>query len=217
MSYVPPKDSPRASAPMVHAANAVFALNEVRTRRGDFAAAGVLWGRVVRVGAVVAVGSARASARVLEVGVLVGGPSGPGAFRTVKVWNEAADAFALYLVRDFYGLLVGEWQAAVGKDGRLRRALRPHQCRRGRTLPGRDRGEGRDDRRAAPSRRGRRGGARRLAGAGCTIASQRRGSAARVGGCPARPWGRWRLLAAAQGEACRRVAAIPPGGCRTWR
>jgi hypothetical protein len=35
MSYVPPKDSPRASAGMVHAANAVFALNEVRTRRGE--------------------------------------------------------------------------------------------------------------------------------------------------------------------------------------
>jgi hypothetical protein len=119
MSYVPPKDSPRASAPPVHAANAVFALNEVRTRRGDFAAAGVLWGRVVRVGAVVAVGSAR----VLEVGVLVGGPSGPGAFRNVKAWNEAADAFAPVLQRDFYGLLVGEWRAGVGRDGQLRHWL----------------------------------------------------------------------------------------------
>ncbi len=123
MSYVPPKDSPRASAPLIHAANAVFALNEVRTRRGDFAAAGVLWGRVVRVGAVVAVGSVRASARVLEIGVLVGGRSGPGAFRNVKVWNEAADAFAPVLQRDFYGLFVGEWCAGVGRDGQLRHWL----------------------------------------------------------------------------------------------
>ncbi len=123
MSYVPPKDSVRATAPLVHAANAVFALNEVRTRRGDFAAAGVLWGRVVRVGAVVSVGSARASARVLEVGVLVGGPSGPGAFRNVKGWNEAADVFAPVLQRDFYGLLVGEWRVGVGRDGQLRHWL----------------------------------------------------------------------------------------------
>jgi hypothetical protein len=108
---------------MVHAANAVFALSEVRTRRGDFVAAGVFWGRVVRVGGVVAVGSVRASARVLEVGVLVGGSSGPGAFRNVKAWNEAADAFAPVLQRDFYGLLVGEWRAAVGRDGQLRHWL----------------------------------------------------------------------------------------------
>jgi hypothetical protein len=123
MSYFPPKDSLRASAPMVHAANAVFALTEVRVRRGDFAAAGVLWGRVVRVGAVVTVGSVRASGRVLEVGVLVGGPSGPGAFRNVKAWNEAADTFAPVLQRDHYGLFVGEWRAGVGRDGRLRHWL----------------------------------------------------------------------------------------------
>jgi hypothetical protein len=104
---------------MVHAANAVYALNGIRARRGDLAAAGVLWGRVVRVGGVVAVGKGR----VLEVGVLVGGPSGPGAFRNVKVWNEAADVFAPLLRRDFSGLLVGEWRAAVGKDGRLRHWL----------------------------------------------------------------------------------------------
>jgi hypothetical protein len=77
-----------------------------------------MWGRVVRVREVVPVGTSR----VLEVGVLVGG-AGPGAFRTVKAWNEAADAFAPYLVRDFYGLLVGEWRAAVGRDGRLRHWL----------------------------------------------------------------------------------------------
>jgi hypothetical protein len=123
MSYVSPKDSPRASAPMVHPANAVFALGELRTRRGDFVAAGLLWGRVVRVGAVVAVGSPRASGRVLEVGVLVGGRSGPGAFRNVKAWNEAADVFAPVLQRDFYGLLVGEWCAGVGRDGQLRHWL----------------------------------------------------------------------------------------------
>ncbi len=123
MSYVPPKDNPRVSAPMVHAANAVFALTELRTRRGDFVAGGLLWGRVVRAGAVVAVGSARASARVLEVSILVGGPSGPGAFRNVKAWNEAADAFAPVLQRDFYGLLVGEWRAGVGRDGQLRHWL----------------------------------------------------------------------------------------------
>jgi len=73
---------------------------------------------VVRVREVVPVGTSR----VLEVGVLVGG-TGPGAFRTVKAWNEAADAFAPYLMRDFYGLLVGEWRAAVGRDGRLRHWL----------------------------------------------------------------------------------------------
>ncbi len=119
MSYVQPRDPRSANAPLVHAANAVYALNEIRARRGDLAAAGVLWGRVVRVSGVVSVGSAR----VLEVGVLVGGPSGPGAFRNVKAWNEAADVFASLLRRDFYGLLVGEWRAAVGKDGRLRQWL----------------------------------------------------------------------------------------------
>jgi hypothetical protein len=100
--------------PTVHAANAVYALNEVRARRGGAVAAGVLWGRVVRVGEVVPVGMSR----VLEVGVLVGG-TGPGAFRTVKAWNEAVDAFVPLLVRDFSALFVGEWRAAVGRDGRL--------------------------------------------------------------------------------------------------
>jgi hypothetical protein len=104
---------------MIHAANAVFALNEIRARRGALGAAGVLWGRVVRVAGVVSVGSAC----VLEVGVLVGGASGPGAFRNVKAWNEAADAFAPVLQRDFYGLLVGEWRAGVGRDGQLRHWL----------------------------------------------------------------------------------------------
>ncbi len=80
MSYVQPRDLWRANAPMVHAANVVYVLNEIRVRRGDLAAAGVLWGRVVRVGGVVSVGSAC----VLEVGVLVGGRSGPGAFRNVS-------------------------------------------------------------------------------------------------------------------------------------
>jgi hypothetical protein len=103
----------------VHAANAVYALNEIRARRGDLAAGGVLWGRVVRVAEVVAVGKGR----VLEVGVLVGGRSGPGAFRNVKAWNEAADAFAPVLQRDFYGLLVGEWRAGVGRDGQVRHWL----------------------------------------------------------------------------------------------
>jgi hypothetical protein len=73
---------------------------------------------VVRVREVVPVGTSR----VCEVGVLVGG-TGPGAFRTVKAWNEAADVFAPLLVRDFYGLFVGEWRAAVGRDGRLRQWL----------------------------------------------------------------------------------------------
>jgi hypothetical protein len=103
---------------MVHAANAIFALNEVRTRRGDFAAAGVLWGRVVRVREVVPVGTSR----VLEVELLVGG-SGAAAFRTVKAWNEAVDAFAPVLMRDFSALFVGEWRARVGRDGRLRHWL----------------------------------------------------------------------------------------------
>ncbi len=119
MAYVSPRERLSATAPLVHAANAVYGLNEIRARRGDLAAGGVLWGRVVRVGGVVSVGSAR----VLEVGVLVGGPSGPGAFRNVKAWNEAADVFAPMLRRDFSGLLVGEWRAAVGKDGRLRQWL----------------------------------------------------------------------------------------------
>ena len=123
MPFVFPRVRAGSDVPTIHAANAVYALNEVRARRGGLVAAGVLWGRVVRVGGMVAVGSARASARVLEVGVLVGGPSGPGAFRNVKAWNEAADAFAPVLQRDFYGLLVGEWRAGVGRDGQLRHWL----------------------------------------------------------------------------------------------
>jgi hypothetical protein len=123
MPFVPPKGRTRPDLPPIHAASAVYALTEVQRHRGGLAAAGVLWGRVVRVGGVVAVGSARASARVLEVGVLVGGPSGPSAFRNVKAWNEAADAFAPVLQQDFYGLLVGEWRAGVGRDGQLRHWL----------------------------------------------------------------------------------------------
>jgi hypothetical protein len=118
MSFVSPKSRIGSDVPAVHAANAVYALNEVCVRRGGPVAAGVLWGRVVRVRAAVAVGASR----VLEVGVLVGG-TGPGAFRNIKAWNEAADTFAPVLVRDFYGLLVGEWRAAVGGDGRLRHWL----------------------------------------------------------------------------------------------
>jgi hypothetical protein len=118
MSFVSPRVRAGSDVPTVHAANAVYALNEVRARRGGLVAAGVLWGRVVWVREVVPVGTAR----VLEVGVLVGG-TGPGAFRTVKAWNEGADAFAPLLVRDFYGLFVGEWRAAVGRDGRLRHWL----------------------------------------------------------------------------------------------
>lgn len=118
MPFVSPKVRVGSDVPTIHAANAVYALNEVRNRRGGSVAGGVLWGRVVRVREVVPVGTSR----VLEVGVLVGG-TGPGAFRTVKAWNEAADAFAPFLVRDFYGLLVGEWRAAVGRDGRLRHWL----------------------------------------------------------------------------------------------
>ena len=118
MSFVLPRVRAGSEVPTIHAANAVYALNEVWVRRGGAVAAGVLWGRVVRVGEVVPVGTSR----VLEVGVLVGG-TGPGAFRTVKAWNEAADTFAPHLVRDFYGLLVGEWRAAVGRDGRLRHWL----------------------------------------------------------------------------------------------
>jgi len=118
MSFVLPRVRTGSDVPTVHAANAVYALNEVRARRGGSVAAGVLWGRVVRAGAVVPVGTSR----VLEVGVLVGG-TGPGAFRTVKAWNEAADAFAPLLARDFSALFVGEWRAAVGRDGRLRHWL----------------------------------------------------------------------------------------------
>jgi hypothetical protein len=118
MSFVSPRSRLGSDVPAVHAANAVYALNEVCVRRGGPVAAGVLWGRVVRVREVVPVGTSR----VLEVGVLVGG-TGPGAFRTVKAWNEAADTFTPVLVRDFYGLLVGEWRAAVGRDGRLRHWL----------------------------------------------------------------------------------------------
>ncbi len=103
MSFVSPRVRAGSDVTTVHAANAVYALNEVRVRRGGLVAAGVLWGRVVR---------------VREVGLLVGG-TGPGAFRTVKAWNEGVDTFAPLLVRDFYGLFVGEWRAAVGRDGRL--------------------------------------------------------------------------------------------------
>jgi len=103
MSFVSPRVRAGSDVPIVHAANAVYALNEVRARRGALVAAGVLWGRVVRVREVVPVGASR----VREVGVLVGG-IGPGAFRTVKAWNEAVDAFAPVLVRDFYGLFVYE-------------------------------------------------------------------------------------------------------------
>jgi hypothetical protein len=123
MPFVPPLCRTRPDLPPIHAASAVYALAEVQRHRGGLAAAGVLWGRVVRVSAVVAVGSVRASARVLEVGVLVGGPSGPGAFRDVKVWNEAVETFAPLLQRDHYGLFVGEWRAGVGRDGRLRHWL----------------------------------------------------------------------------------------------
>jgi hypothetical protein len=118
MSFVSPRVRAGSDVPTVHAANAVYALNEVGTRRGGVVAAGVLWGRVVRVREAVLVGTSR----VVEVGVLVGG-TGPGAFRTVKAWNEAADGFAPLLARDFYGLFVGEWRAAVGRDGRLRHWL----------------------------------------------------------------------------------------------
>lgn len=114
MSFVSPRVRALSDPPAIHAGNALYALAEVQRRRGGLVAAGVLWGRVVRTGEIVPVGAAR----VLEVGVLVGG-SGPGAFRNVKAWNEAADTFAPVLRRDFYGLLVGEWRAAVGKDGRL--------------------------------------------------------------------------------------------------
>jgi hypothetical protein len=118
MTYVPPREIGRADLPAIHAANAVYALNAVWARRAGLVAAGVVWGRVVRTRGVVSVGSSR----VLEVGLLVGG-SGVGAFRTVKAWGDAADIFAPLLVRDFYGLYVGEWRAAVGKDGRLRHWL----------------------------------------------------------------------------------------------
>ena len=118
MSFVSPRVRAGSDVSTIHAANAVYALNEVRARRGGLVAAGVLWGRVVRVREVVPVGMSR----VLEVGVLVGG-TGPGAFRTVKAWNEAVEAFAPLLVRDFYGLFVGEWRAVVGRDGRLRHWL----------------------------------------------------------------------------------------------
>jgi len=118
MVFVSPRVHSGTDMSAIHAANAVYALNEVRARRGGVVAAGVLWGRVVQVREIVPVGASR----VLEVQVLVGG-SGPGAFRTVKGWNEAADLFAPLLVRDFAGLLVGEWRAAVGRDGRLRHWL----------------------------------------------------------------------------------------------
>jgi hypothetical protein len=118
MSFVSPRVGGGSEVATIHAANAVYALNEVRARRGGLVAAGVLWGRVVRVREVVPVGRSR----VVEVTVLVGG-SGPGAFRTVKAWNAAADLFAPLLARDFSGLFVGEWRAAVGKDGRLRHWL----------------------------------------------------------------------------------------------
>jgi len=118
MLFVPPKGQTRLDLPPIHAASAVYALTEVQRHRGSLAAAGVLWGRVVRVSEIVPVGVSR----VLEVQVLVGG-GGSGAFRTVKGWNAAADLFAPLLVRGFSGLLVGEWRAVVGKDGRLRHWL----------------------------------------------------------------------------------------------
>ena len=118
MVFVSPRVHSGSDMSAIHAANAVYALNEVRARRGGVVAGGVLWGRVVWVREIVPVGASR----VLEVQVLVGG-SGPGAFRTVKGWNEAADLFAPLLVRHFSGLLVGEWRAAVGRDGRLRHWL----------------------------------------------------------------------------------------------
>ncbi len=118
MVFVSPCVRSGSDMSAIHAANAVYALNEVRARRGGVVAAGVVWGRVVQVREIVLVGASR----VLEVQVLVGG-SGPGAFRTVKGWNEAADLFAPLLVRDFAGLLVGEWRAALGRDGRLRHWL----------------------------------------------------------------------------------------------
>jgi hypothetical protein len=118
MPFVSPRVRVGSDVPIIHAANAVYALNEVRTRRGGLVAGGVLWGRVVRVREVVPVGTSR----VLEVGVLVGG-TGPGAFRTVKAWNEAADVLVPFLARDFSGLFVGEWRAVVGRDGRLRHWL----------------------------------------------------------------------------------------------
>ncbi len=73
MSFVSPRFRAGSDVPTVHTANAVYALNEVRARRGGLVAGGVLWGRVVRVCEVVPVGTSR----VLEVGVLVGG-IGPG-------------------------------------------------------------------------------------------------------------------------------------------
>jgi hypothetical protein len=118
MVFVSPRVRSGSDMSAIHAANAVYGLNEVRARRGGVVAAGVLWGRVVQVRETVSVGASR----VLEVQVLVGG-SGPGAFRTVKAWNEAADTFAGLLVRDFSGLLVGEWRSGVGGDGRLRHWL----------------------------------------------------------------------------------------------
>jgi hypothetical protein len=118
MPFVLPRVRAGSDVPTIHAANAVYALNEVRARRGVSVAGGVLWGRVVRAREIVPVGTSR----VLEVGVLVGG-SGPGAFRVVKAWNEAADVLGSLLLRDFSGLFVGEWRAAVGRDGRLRHWL----------------------------------------------------------------------------------------------
>jgi hypothetical protein len=118
MSFVPPKGYDRPALPPIHAANAVYALAEVQRHRGGLVAAGVIWGRVVRIREVVAAGTTQ----VLEVGVLVGG-SGPGAFRDVKAWGEAADSFGPLLCQGFYGLLVGEWRASMRKDGRLRHWL----------------------------------------------------------------------------------------------
>ncbi len=118
MAFVSPRVSSVGDVPAIHAANAVYALTEVRARRGSLVASGALWGRVVWVREVVSV----RTSRVVEVGVLVGG-TGRGAFRIVKAWNEAVDGFGSLLARDFYGLFVGEWRAAVGRDGRLRHWL----------------------------------------------------------------------------------------------
>ncbi len=66
MPFVLPRVRAGSDVPTIHAANAVYALNEVRARRGGAVAGGVLWGRVVRVGEVVPVGTSGSySANVL--------------------------------------------------------------------------------------------------------------------------------------------------------
>jgi hypothetical protein len=119
MLFVSPRVHALSDLPVIHAGNALYALAEIQRCRGGLVAAGVLWGRVVWVGEVVLVGRGC----VLEVGVVVGRSSGPRAFRTVKVWDEAVDVFGPSLVRDFYGLFVGEWRALIGRDGCLRHWL----------------------------------------------------------------------------------------------